>query len=66
MYTLILRSDNTYEVLIDGESSQTGNLEEDWNLLPAKEINDPEAKKPEDWDERPKIDDPEDVRPEVS
>lgn len=27
-------------------------------------MQDPEAKKPEDWDEREKIDDPEDVKPE--
>jgi calreticulin len=27
-------------------------------------IQDPDAKKPEDWDERPKIGDPTDVKPE--
>jgi len=33
-------------------------------MLPPAKIKDPDAKKPEDWDERPKIDDPEDVKPE--
>ena len=65
LYTLVLRPDNTYEVLIDSESAQKGTLEEDWDFLPPKMINDPEAKKPEDWDDNPKIDDPEDVKPEV-
>ncbi|PIC27573.1 hypothetical protein B9Z55_019786 [Caenorhabditis nigoni] len=64
LYTLILNADNTYEVKIDGESAQTGSLEEDWDLLPAKKIKDPDAKKPEDWDEREYIDDAEDVKPE--
>lgn len=64
LYTLILNSDNTYEVKIDGESVQTGSIEEDWDLLPAKKIKDPDAKKPEDWDEREYIDDAEDVKPE--
>ena len=40
-------------------------MEDDWDLLPPKTIPDPEAKKPEDWDDRPKIDDPEDTKPEV-
>lgn len=40
-------------------------MEEDWDFLPSKKIKDPEAKKPEDWDEREKIDDPEDQKPEV-
>lgn len=51
-YTLALNPDNTYEVLIDGEKVESGSLEEDWDFLPPKTIKDPEAKKPEDWDER--------------
>jgi len=64
LYTLIVNPDNTYEVLIDNESAQSGELEADWDLLPAKKIKDPEAKKPEDWDDRPTIADPEDTKPE--
>jgi len=67
LYTLILNAaDHTYEVLIDNESAQKGSLTEDWDMLPAKKIKDPEAKKPsqDEWDEREKIDDPEDTKPE--
>ena len=43
---------------------ESGSLETDWDMLPAKEILDPEAKKPEDWDDNETIADPEDVKPE--
>ena len=65
LYTFILRSDNTYEVKIDNKKVEGGSVEEDWDLLVPKTISDPDAKKPEDWDDRPKIDDPEDSKPEV-
>lgn len=64
VYTLVVEPDNTYQVLIDGEKSQSGSLEEDWSFLPPQKIKDPEAKKPEDWDDRATIDDPEDTKPE--
>jgi len=64
VYTLIVEPDQTYEVLIDGEKAQSGSFEEDWSFLPPKKIKDPEAKKPEDWDDRATIDDPEDTKPE--
>ncbi|VDK57156.1 unnamed protein product [Anisakis simplex] len=64
LYTLILSPDNTYEVQIDGEKAEGGELEADWDFLPAKKIKDPDAKKPEDWDENEYIDDPEDEKPE--
>ncbi|KAJ8278610.1 hypothetical protein COCON_G00056760 [Conger conger] len=64
LYTLILRPDQTYEVKIDNEKVESGTLEEDWDFLPPKQIKDPEAKKPEDWDDRAKIDDPTDSKPE--
>lgn len=51
-YTLIVRPDNTYEVQIDGEKVEGGELEADWDFLPPKNIKDPAAKKPEDWDDR--------------
>ncbi|CAO1433568.1 unnamed protein product [Diamesa serratosioi] len=63
-YTLIVNPDNTYEVLIDNEKVESGSLEEDWDFLPSKTIKDPEAKKPEDWDERATIADPDDTKPE--
>lgn len=64
LYTLIVKPDNTYEVLIDNEKVESGNLEDDWDFLAPKKIKDPEAKKPEDWDERPTIPDPDDTKPE--
>lgn len=65
LYTLIVKPDNTYEVRIDGSKVESGDFESDWDFLPPKKIKDPEAKKPEDWDDKPKIDDPEDSKPEV-
>jgi len=64
VYTLIVEPDQTYQVLIDGDKVQSGNLEEDWSFLPPQKIKDPEAKKPEDWDDRATIDDPNDTKPE--
>merc|ERR1711934_919744 len=64
LYTLIVNTDGTYEVLIDNESAQTGSLTDDWDFLPPKMIKDPEAKKPDDWVDQAKLDDPEDVKPE--
>merc|ERR1711881_781564 len=51
LYTLILNSDNPYEVRIDGSKVESGKLEDDWDFLAPKTIPDPEAKKPEDWDD---------------
>lgn len=62
-YTLILKPDNTYEVLIDNEKVESGKLEEDWDFIPPKKIPDPNAKKPDDWIEDPRMDDPTDTKP---
>jgi calreticulin len=64
LYTLILKPDNTYEVRIDGKKEESGDLEADWDMLPAKKIKDPQSKKPEDWVDDAKIDDPDDKKPE--
>merc|ERR1719295_312182 len=64
LYTLVVNTDGTYEVLIDNESAQTGSLTDDWDFLPPKKIKDPEAKKPDDWVDQAKLDNPEDVKPE--
>lgn len=64
VYRLVVKPDNTYKVLIDGEVVEKGELEKDWAFLPPKTIKDPDAKKPEDWDDREKIEDPEDTKPE--
>jgi len=64
LYTLVVKPDNTYEVLIDGKSVQKGNLKEDFDILPPKQIKDPQAKKPSDWVDERQIPDPEDKKPE--
>merc|ERR1719350_968385 len=64
VYTLVVKSDNTYEILVDGESKQTGTLEEDWDFLEPRKIKDPELSKPDDWVDDAKMDDPEAEKPE--
>lgn len=38
LHTLILKSDNTYEVLVDNVSKRKGSLEDDWDMVPHKLI----------------------------
>ncbi|KAF9011146.1 Calreticulin family-domain-containing protein [Cyathus striatus] len=66
LYTLVVHPNNTYNVLVNGESEKTGSLLEDFDppVNPPKEIDDPEDKKPEDWVDEPKIEDPKAVKPE--
>lgn len=64
LYRLHVKPDNTYQVSIDGEVVEKGELEADWDFLPPKKIKDPNAKKPEDWVDQAKIDDPEDKKPD--
>jgi calreticulin len=65
MYTLIVDPKaQTYELQVDGEKKADGNLEDDWDFLAPKEIDDPEDKKPTDWVDEAEIDDPEDSKPE--
>jgi calreticulin len=64
LYTLILRPDNSYEVRIDGAKVESGNIEEDFDMLPPKQINDPAVSKPDDWVDEKQIPDPEDTKPE--
>ncbi|KAM0878468.1 hypothetical protein ACQ4PT_034876 [Festuca glaucescens] len=64
VYTFVLRPDATYSILIDNVEKQTGSVYDDWDILPAKKIRDPDAKKPEDWEDSEYIPDPEDKKPE--
>jgi calreticulin len=64
VYSFVIKKDQTYEVFVDLESKASGNMEDDWEILKAKKINDPELSKPEDWVEDTMMDDPEDVKPE--
>lgn len=45
VYTLIIRPDATYSILIDNKEKESGSIYTDWAILPPKKIEDPEAKK---------------------
>eukprot|EP01147_Barroeca_monosierra_P001824 gene1824-4923_t len=64
LYTLVIRKDNTYEVRIDGDRVEGGNIEDDFDMLPPKKIKDPNVSKPSDWVDEAEIPDPEDEKPE--
>ncbi|KAJ5679568.1 Calnexin [Penicillium macrosclerotiorum] len=66
LYTLIVKPDQTFQILINGETVKEGSLLEDFNppVNPEKEIDDPKDKKPTDWVDEVKIADPEATKPE--
>ncbi|XP_065836879.1 calnexin-like [Oscarella lobularis] len=66
VYTLIINPDNMYQILVDQREVNSGSLLSDFEppVNPPKEIDDPDDKKPEDWDEREKIPDPEATKPD--
>ncbi|XP_063795619.1 calreticulin-like [Pseudophryne corroboree] len=64
LYTLVIRPNNTYAVKIDNEVVADGTLEDDWDFLLPRTMQDVNATKPEDWDDREKIDDPSHIKPE--
>ncbi|RKO91687.1 Calreticulin/calnexin [Blyttiomyces helicus] len=66
LYTLIVRPDQTFDILINSEKAKSGSLLEDFSpaVNPPKEIDDPEDKKPEDWVDQAKIVDPEAKKPD--
>ncbi|AEE28292.1 calreticulin 3 [Arabidopsis thaliana] len=56
--------DTPYSVLVDNKEREFGSMYTDWDILPPRKIKVKNAKKPEDWDDREYIDDPNDVKPE--
>ncbi|XP_028047243.1 calnexin isoform X2 [Monomorium pharaonis] len=60
LYTLIVRPDNTYVIKVDNKLLNSGSLLDDFDppVNPPLEIEDPNDKQPEDWDDREKIPDP--------
>jgi len=64
VYRLTVNSDNTVKVEIDEEKVYEGAIKDDWEMLAAKEIDDPAEKKPEDWVDDSMIDDPADTKPD--
>jgi len=63
VYRLVVKPDNTYKVLIDGEVVEKGELENDFSFLPPAKIKDSTHTKPSDWVDDEMIDDPEDKKP---
>jgi len=64
LYRLVVKPDNNVRVEIDEEKIYEGSLKEDWEMLAAKEIPDPDDKKPSDWVDDSMMDDPEDKKPD--
>lgn len=66
LYTLIVKPDQTFDILVNGESVSEGNLLEHFtpSVNPEKEIDDPKDKKPADWVDEAQIPDPEATKPE--
>jgi len=63
LYTLVVRPDNTLEVFVDNKSVRSGKLEDEFDFLEPKMINDPKESKPTDWVDEKKIPDPTEVKP---
>lgn len=59
LYTLIIRPDGTYSILIDNKTVKKGKFIDSFHpsIIPPKQIPDPSSHKPKDWDSRKFIED---------
>ncbi|KHN84996.1 Calnexin [Toxocara canis] len=66
LYTLIVNPDDTFKVLVDNSEIMSGSLLTDLepSITPPATTDDPDDKKPADWDEREMIDDPDAKKPD--
>jgi len=64
LYTLIVKPDNSYQILVDNKDVKSGSIAADYDILPAKKIKDPQSSKPADWVDEKRIDDPTATKPE--
>lgn len=66
LYTLLVRSDNSFEIYVDKEVVKSGNLLTDMTppVNPPSEIDDPTDEKPADWVDDIKIPDPTASKPD--
>ena len=66
LYTLALKSDNTFTIFIDRKIAKSGNLLIAMKppVNPSKMIDDPEDKKPVDWVDQMEIEDPNAKKPD--
>jgi len=49
VYTFIINSDQTVQVLVDNVEKLGGDIASNWDVLPPKQIKDPKQQKPADW-----------------
>lgn len=63
LYTLIIKTDNTFEVRVDNKSVRSGKLEDEFNFLEPKEIEDVTQTKPVDWVDEAQIPHPDSTKP---
>ena len=52
------------QVYVDQKSVRSGSLEDEFDFLEPKEIDDPDQSKPVDWVDEKRIPDPEEKKPE--
>ena len=66
LFTLVINPDNTYQILVDGNITKSGNLHNDFDppVNGYRRIPDPSHVKPKDWDEREYIPDSNAVKPD--
>jgi len=64
LYRLTVKPDNTVLVEIDQEKIYEGAINDDWETLKPKTIDDPADKKPADWVEDSMMDDPDKKKPD--
>ncbi|XP_052892680.1 calnexin-like isoform X1 [Anopheles moucheti] len=66
LYQLIIRPDNTYTIRVDRKTVNEGSLLTNFTpaVNPPAEVDDPEDRKPENWDDREKIPDPDATKPD--
>uniref|UniRef100_A0A2C9K0D1 Calnexin n=2 Tax=Biomphalaria glabrata TaxID=6526 RepID=A0A2C9K0D1_BIOGL len=66
LYTLTVNPDNTFEIKVDNGLVSSGDLLTNFSppVNPPKEIEDPNDKKPAEWDDREKIPDPDAKKPD--
>uniref|UniRef100_A0A182M471 Calnexin n=1 Tax=Anopheles culicifacies TaxID=139723 RepID=A0A182M471_9DIPT len=66
LYQLIIRPDNTFTIRVDHKTVNEGSLLTNFTpaVNPPAEIDDPEDRKPANWDDREKIPDPDATKPD--
>jgi calreticulin len=63
IFTLVIHANQSYKVLKDNFTDIESHLEDAFRYAPPREIPDPTAVKPDDWEDIETIDDPDDVPP---